>query len=178
MELELVEVALAGGGDGPLVFNATFLMQLFNFAILLIFLRLVVWKPLMKVIDQRKESISAEITGAETSRKEADDLRDQLKADFAKAKEDAREIIQKATKTAEDEAAQITETSKTEAKHIKDRAMQDIQVERDKAIAELRNEVAELSILVASKVVSEKMTGDLQEDLVERFVDEAGKLPC
>ena len=178
MELELIEIARAGSSDGPLALNATLLVQVFNFAILLVFLRLVVWKPLINVIDQRKQKIGEEITTAENSRKEADEIRNQLKVDLANAKEDAREITQRATKTAEEEAAQILEAAKAESNRIKESALQDIQLERDKAIAELRNEVAGLSILVASKVVSEKMTADVQEDLVKKFVDEAGKLPC
>jgi len=177
VELELVEVARAGG-DNPLVLNATMLLQVFNFAILLILLRIFVWKPLINALEQRQQKIGEEIANAEKSHKEAEEIRNQLKADLEKAKEEARAIIQRATKNAEDEAAQIIENAKTEANRIKDDAMKEIQIERDKAIAELKNEVANLSILVASKVVSEKITEDVQKDLVEKFVDEAGKLPC
>lgn len=178
MELQLFEVARAAGDGGPIVFNATLLAQIFNFIVLLIFLRLVVWKPLIKVIDSRRDKIGEDIAAAENSRAEADKIRVQLNADLARAKEDAQAIIQRATKAAEDEAAQIIESAKAEANRVKDSAIQDIERERQKAVVELRKEVAGLSILVASKVVSDKMTDDLQKDLVEKYVDEAGKLPC
>lgn len=178
MELELIEIARAGGKDNPLMLNATLLMQVLNFAILLILLRIFVWKPLMNVLERRQQKISEEITNAEKNRKEAEEIRNQLKADLEKAKEEARAIIQRATKTAEEEATQIVENAKAEASRVKEDAMKEIQIERDKAIAELKNEVANLSILVASKVVSEKITEDIHKDLVKKFVDEAGKLPC
>nr|WP_031514172.1 F0F1 ATP synthase subunit B [Desulfofalx alkaliphila] len=156
----------------------TLLAQIFNFIVLLIFLRLVVWKPLIRLIDNRREKIGEDVAAAENSRQEAEKIRMQLNADLAKAREEAQAIIQRATKTAEDEAAQIIENAKTEANRVKDNALQDIEREREKAVVELRKEVAGLSILVASKVVSDKITDELHEDLVEKYVDEAGKLPC
>ena len=179
MELLGLEVARsAGDAAGPLLFNATLLAQVFNFVALLIFLRLVVWKPLIRVIEKRKEQIGASIVAAEQSRKEAEEVQAKLKAELAHAKEEAQNIIQRASKTAEDEAHGILESAKNEANRIKESALQDIQMERDKAVAELRNEVASLSILIASKVVSEQITDDVQADLVNKFIDEAGKLPC
>lgn len=178
MELLGLEVARSAGDAGPLLFNATLLAQVFNFVVLLIFLRLVVWKPLIRVIDRRKQQISDSVVEAERNRKEAEELQAQLKAELARAREEAQNIIQRATKTAEDEANAIIEAAKNEANRIKENAMQDIKMERDKAVAELRNEVASLSILIASKVVSERITDDVQADLVNKFIDEAGNLPC
>ncbi|MEG6617355.1 F0F1 ATP synthase subunit B [Peptococcaceae bacterium 1198_IL3148] len=179
MELQALEVARsAAEASGPLVFNATIGAQLFNFALLLIFLRLVVWKPLINVIEKRKVQIGENIIAAQKNRKEAEELQAQLRAELAKAKDEAQAIIQRASKAAEDQAAGIIESAKNEANRIKEDSLQEIKMERDKAVAELRNEVASLSILVASKVVSERITDDVQEDLVKKFIDEAGKLPC
>lgn len=182
VELQALEVARsaaeAAEAAGPVSFNATILAQVFNFVVLLIFLRLVVWKPLINVIEQRKVQIGENIVAAEKNRKEAEELQAQLKAEFARAKEEAQAIIQRASKAAEDQAAGIIESAKNEANRIKESSVQEIQMERDKAVSELRNEVASLSILVATKVVSERITDDVQEDLVKKFIDEAGKLPC
>nr|WP_238480679.1 F0F1 ATP synthase subunit B [Desulforadius tongensis] len=177
--MQAIEVARsAAEGGGPLLFNATLLAQIFHFVILLIFLRVVVWKPLIGVIEKRKEKIGSDIAAAEKDRREAEKLRAELDAQLAKAKEEAQAIIQRATKSAEEEAAKIVESAKSEATRIKESALQDIQMEREKAVAELKNEVASLSILIANKVVSEKITDDVQDDLVKKFIDEAGKLPC
>ncbi len=179
MELQAIEVARsAAEGSGPLLFNGTLIAQIFNFFILLVFLRLVVWKPLVNVLDKRRQKIGEDIAAAENSRAEAEKLQAQLQADLAKAKEEAQAIIQRATKAAEEEAAQIIESAKSEANRIKESSLQEIQMEREKAVAELKNEVASLSVLVASKVISEKITDDVQDDLVKKFVEEAGKLPC
>ncbi len=124
--------------------NATLVAQIFHFIILLIFLRLVVYPPIVKILEQRQDAIEGNVAAAQEERKQAEALRQQYLDDMQKAKEEANEIIQKATKEAE-----------TEARGIIDAAKQD-----------------------ASKVVDERITADVQRDLIDDFIKEAGDLPC
>lgn len=158
--------------------NATLVAQIFHFIVLLIFLRIVVYPPIVKVLEQRQEFIASNVAKAEEERKQAEALRQQYLADMQKAKEEANEIIQKATKTAEEEARAIIEAAKEEANRIKESAMQDIEREKEKAVSQLREQVASLSVLVASKIIDERITADIHRDLVNDFIKEAGDLPC
>lgn len=158
--------------------NATLAAQIFHFILLLIFLRVVVVPPINRVLEQRQEAIAGNVAKAEEERKEAEALRQQYLAEMQQAREKADEIIQKATKTAEEEARSIVEAAKEEAGRIKESALQDIEREKEKAVAELREQVASLSVLVAGKIVDQKITSDIQRDLVEQFIEEAGGLPC
>ncbi len=167
-----------GGVIEALGLNATLVAQIFNFIILLIFLRLVVYPPVVKILEQRQEAIEGNVAAAKEERKQAEELRQQYLADMQKAKEEANEIIQKATKAAEDEARGIIDAAKQESDRIKESALQDIEREKEKAVSELREQVASLSILVASKVVDERITADVQRDLIDDFIKEAGDLPC
>lgn len=158
--------------------NATLVAQIFHFIILLIFLRLVVYPPIVKILEQRQDAIEGNVAAAQEERKQAEALRQQYLDDMQKAKEEANEIIQKATKEAETEARGIIDAAKQEADRIKESALQDIEREKEKAVSELREQVASLSILVASKVVDERITADVQRDLIDDFIKEAGDLPC
>lgn len=158
--------------------NATLVAQIFHFIVLLIFLRLVVYPPIVKILEQRQEAIAGNVAAAEEERKQAETLRQQYLSDMEKAKEEANDIIQKATKSAEEEARAIIDSAKEEAGRIKDSALQDIEREKEKAVSELREQVASLSILVAGKVIDERITTDIQDDLVDKFIKEAGDLPC
>lgn len=158
--------------------NATIAVQIFNFIILLIFLRLVVYKPVVNILEQRQKAIVDNIATAEEERKEAESLRQSYLAEMQKSKEEAQNIIQQATKAGEAQAQQIIEAAKTEANRIKDNALSDIEREKEKAVAELREQVISLSMLVANKVVAHKITDDLQHDMVQEFIKEAGELPC
>ncbi|WP_066633988.1 F0F1 ATP synthase subunit B [Desulfolucanica intricata] len=158
--------------------NATVFAQMINFILLLIFLRLVVWKPLINLIDQRQKHIENSVTAAEEERKKAEELRASYMADMQRAKEEAQKIIAEATKSGEAQAQEIITAAKKEAERIKENAAADIQREKEKAVAELREQVASLAVLVAGKVVSKSITDDIQHSMVQEFIKEAGDLPC
>ena len=158
--------------------NATLFAQIFNFLVLFVFLRFVVYPPIVRLLEARQNFIADNVAAAEEERKQAEGLRQQYLDDLQQAKSEAQSIIQKATKAAEDQAREILEAAKAEADRQKEAALQDINREREKAVAELRDQVATLSILVAGKVVNEKITADIQRDMIDEFIKEAGDLPC
>ncbi len=158
--------------------NATIVVQIFNFIVLLIFLRLVVYRPVVNILEQRQKAIVENITAAEEERKQAESLRQSYLAEMQKSKEEAQAIIQQATKAGEAQAQQIVEAAKAEALRIKDSAIADIEREKEKAVAELREQLVSLSLLVANKVVAHQITDNLQHDIVQEFIKEAGELPC
>ena len=158
--------------------NATLMAQVFHFLVLLLFLRLVVYKPLVNLLEKRQEFIANNVAAAEEERKQAEALRQQYLADMAKARTQAQEMIKQATKAGEEQARQIIEAAKEEAAKAKDSALQDIQREKEKAVAELRDHVATLSVLVAGKIISRRIDDDIQRSLVDEFIKEAGDLPC
>lgn len=158
--------------------NSTLIAMIFHFLVLLLFLRLVVYKPLVNLLDKRQEFITNNVAAAEEERKQAEALRQQYLADMEKARLEAQDMIQKATRAGEDQARQIIEEAKLEAAKVKDSALLDIQREKEKAVVELRGHVATLAVLVAGKIVDEKITADIQSNLVDEFIKEAGDLPC
>ncbi|ACV64837.1 ATP synthase F0, B subunit [Desulfofarcimen acetoxidans DSM 771] len=158
--------------------NATLFAQIFNFIILLIFLRIVAWKPLINMIEQRQKHIENTVNAAEDERKKAEELRASYLAEMQRSKEGAQQIIADANKAAEAQKDQIIAAAKAESERIKENATAEIQREKEKAVAELREQVASLAILVAGKVVSQKITEDLQHSMVQEFIKEAGDLPC
>jgi len=161
-----------------LEFNATLLAQVVHFLILLIFLRLVAYKPLTKLLSDRQKLIADSISAAEQERQQAEQLRAELEAELRRAREQAQDIVQKAAKAGEEQAAVIIENAKNEAKRLKDAALVDIQRERDKAVAELREQAATLAILVAGKIIEQKLDDQIQHRMVQDFVKEAEELLC
>lgn len=159
-----------------LEFNATVLAQIVDFIILLIFLRLVVYKPLTKFLGDRSDHIANNIAAAEQERREAEQLKAGYEAEMRNARVQAQEIIQKATKAGEGQAMEIIENAKHEAGRLKDAALSEIEREKQKAIAELRDQVATLSVLVAGKIINQTMTDQIQRSMIENFIKEAGEL--
>jgi F-type H+-transporting ATPase subunit b len=143
---------------------------------MLVLLRLVVYRPLMNIIEKRQEYVASEIAQAENQRAQAAELRAQMEADLQKARDEAKAIIDRATKASEEQAQEIMEQARADAQRLKEEALADIQREREKAVAQLRNEVASLAVLVASKVVKKGLTIDEQHNLVQEAIKEVGQL--
>jgi F-type H+-transporting ATPase subunit b len=161
-----------------LEFNATVLAQIFHFIVLLIFLRVVAYKPIAKLLKERQDYIANSVAATEEERAQAEQLKLQYQADLQKARGEAQAIIAQATKTAELQAQEVIAGAKEEANRVKESALADIRREREKAVRELRDQVAALSVLVAGKIINQTITPELQRQLVYNFIEEAGDLPC
>lgn len=161
-----------------LTFNATILMQMINFLLLLVLLRLVAYKPLLKVLEERQKYVANTIAQAENQRAEAEKIKAEYEAEMRRAREQAQAIIERATKAGEEQAQEIIAQAKAEAERVKESALADIQREREKAIAELRDQVASLALLVAGKVIREGLDARAHERLIQDAVKEVGQLPC
>jgi len=159
-------------------FNATILIQMFHFVLLLIFLRLVAYKPIANLLKARQEFIAKSVADAEEEKKQAHELHQQYLAELQKAREDAQAILAQATKAAESQAQDIIAASKEEANRVKESALEEIRRERERAVRELREQVASLSVLVAGKIIGQTITPPIQHQLVSDFIKEAGDLPC
>ncbi|MGQ9498374.1 MAG: F0F1 ATP synthase subunit B [Desulfotomaculales bacterium] len=153
-------------------------MQMVNFLLLLVLLRLVAYKPLLKVLEERQKYVANTIAQAENQRAEAEKIKAEYEAEMRRAREQAQAIIERATKAGEEQALNIIAQAKAEAERLKEGALADIQREREKAIAELRDQVASLAILVAGKVIKEGLDAQAHERLVQDAIKEVGHLPC
>ncbi|MFA7467872.1 MAG: F0F1 ATP synthase subunit B [Desulfotomaculaceae bacterium] len=161
-----------------LEFNGTFFAAIFHFILLLVLLRLVAYKPLVKLLEERRLHIESSIADAEREKTEAQKIKAEFEEEMKRAREKAEDIIQRATKAGEEQSQEIIAEAKKEAGRIKDEAISEIRMEKEKALAALRDEVASLSIVVAQKIINERITDDLQHDLIEKFIEEARELPC
>jgi len=163
---------------GALGLNATIIAQIINFVILFLFLRLVVYPLIVKMLEQRQNYITSNITATEEERRQAEAVHQQYLSDLQKAREEAQGIIQQAAKTGEAQAQEIIEAAKAETIRVKESALSEIAHEREKAVVELRNQVATLSVLMAEKIINQTISPETQQRLIAEFVKEAGDLLC
>ena len=159
-------------------FNATLIAQIADFLILLILLRVFGFKLIAKLLEDRRTKIADMFAAAEEDRKAAAELKTGLEAEIKKMREEAQAVMAQAIKSGEQTAQEIVAAAKAETERIKEDARVEIQREREKAVAELRNSVASLSILVAEKIINRSLDDQVQRQMVDEFINEAGGLPC
>ena len=155
-----------------------FIWQVVNFLILLWILKKFAYKPILGMLDERKKSIEDAINNAESAKNEALNLRKEYESRLAEAKQEAQDVIAKATKLGEEMKNDIVANAQAEATKAIQRAQEEINREKDQAIAALRDEVATLAVMAAGKVLGKAISVEDHKNLVNEFVTEVGDLKC
>ena len=152
------------------------LTQAIGFLVLLFILKKIAWKPLLSLLDERREKISSEFRNIEQTKSELSRLEQDYKARLAEIDAQARQKIQEAIAEGQRIAVEVQEKAREEGKNILNKAKDNIELEIAKARVELRNQVASLAIRAAEKVLKEELSEERHKRLVTEFIDEAGQL--
>ena len=129
------------------------------------------WGPLLAAIDAREKSIRDAIEGSQKASAEAAALLAQHKDLVRQIGAEREEIIKKAAKEAEEFRVDLMTKARSDGEDIVRRAKEQIAREASVAMAKLREEVADLAVLGAAKIVASSMTPEAQKKLVSEFVD-------
>lgn len=151
---------------GELVAAAIFFFTLF------LIVSKVVLPKLNATLAAREQALAGQLTAAETTRGEADQVLAEYRARLADAQAEGNRIIEEARRTAEAIAAERRAAAEAEAAALVQRAQADIQAERDRALGALRTELAGLSIDLASRVVGRSLDNEAQRSLVDGYIDQ------
>lgn len=151
------------------------LVTLFFFLVLLAILRKVAWGPLMNIMEEREKHVANEIDVAEKSRKEAELQAEDATEQLKQTRQDAERIIEEAKTVGQRQEKDIIESARQEAARIKVSAQQDIVNEKEKAILALQDQVASLSVLIASKVIEKEISAQDQDELISEYIKELGE---
>ena len=163
-------------GGNPIQFDATIIATVLSFLLLVWFLSKKAWGPLMKMMEERRSNIEAMLAQAENERQQAEVIKREYQEEMRKARQEAQEVIAKATKVSEGLAKEILAASHEESEKIKKSALVEIERERDRAIAEVKAQVADLSVLVAEKIIRQKLDMKGQAQLIDQFIQEVGEM--
>ena len=152
-------------------FDATFFAQIINFLILLFILGKFAYKPLMKVLDERRERVANDQETAEKTRVEAEALKAQYSKQLADAREEANAILDKANKAGQKVHDDYMAQAQAEKDQMMTAAKQTIADEKDQALTYVRAQVITLATEIASKVVDQKLNSAADQEMVAKTAD-------
>lgn len=147
-----------------------------NFSVLLAVLYKFLYGPIMKTLESRQTEISNNLSNAENARKDAEELRLQLNQERESAKREAQEIVAKATKMGDEVKNDIITQARDEAVKTSQKAQEEIQREKEQALSDIRDEVGNLALVVAGKVVGKSMSQKEHQQLVDKYITEVGEV--
>jgi F-type H+-transporting ATPase subunit b len=144
-----------------------------NFLILFVILATVAFGPLRRMLDERRERIEQGLKDAEQARHDRESAETERLAALQEARREANDILARAQKVAQDSRDADIAATKAELERLRQQAATEIDSEKQRAIAEIRNEVVDLALRAAGRVVGETMNDDRQRRLVDEFLAEA-----
>ena len=154
---------------------STVIFAIINFCILVVGLKVFLYKPVCKMLDSRKEEVANNLNSAEEAKLEAQKLKDEYAAQLQNARSEAQDIINQAAKIGEQTKADIVNEAREEAARLTAKAQADIAREKTEALNEIRNEIADLAVLAAAKVVGKTIDVADHLNMVNDFVKEVGE---
>jgi F-type H+-transporting ATPase subunit b len=132
----------------------------------------VAFPRIAEALDKRQRAIEESIDTAERTRVEADKLLAEYRERLHEARSQADDIVARARKTAENNEAESVAEAKRKREEMMAATRRDIQQETRRAIQEIRNEVADLTVLATEKVTRKSLTDADQKRLVEEALSE------
>lgn len=159
------------GGIAALGVNLPGLVaQLINFGILLLILRLFLFGPLTRLLDERKRRIQEGLSRAEAAAEQASASQEEAQRVIEEARTEGRELVASAQENAARLRQELEERARADADQIVERARQEIGAERDQAITQLRQEFTELAMSAAERVIGQSLDRQAHQRLIDEVL--------
>ena len=143
------------------------------FVCLLLLLRAFAWKPILKALKERETSINNALEAADEAKKEMANLKADNEKLLAEARQERDAILKEAREIKERIVSQAKEEAHQEGAKLIAHAKTSIDNEKKMAIAEIKQQIATLSLDIAKKVLTKELAAEVkQEKLVESLLNE------
>ncbi|NMH07953.1 F0F1 ATP synthase subunit B, partial [Streptococcus pneumoniae] len=158
---------------GELIGN--FILITGSFILLLVLIKKFAWSNITGIFEERAEKIASDIDRAEEARQKAEVLAQKREDELAGSRKEAKTIIENAKETAEQSKANILADAKLEAGHLKEKANQEIAQNKVEALQSVKGEVADLTISLAGKIISQNLDSHAHKALIDQYIDQLGE---
>lgn len=151
-----------------------FFWQTLLFVALLLLLRKLAWKPILGAVNEREESIKGALKAAERAREEMKALQADNEKILAEARTERERIVKEANDMKNRIIGDATDKAKEEAAKLVENARIQIEAEKNNAVAQIRTQVAELSVEIAEKLLRKELADEnKQQKLIADLLAEA-----
>ncbi len=162
------------GGFASLGVNLPLLVVfVINFIVLFVLLRLFLYKPVLKMLDERAKRTAEAMEQAEATKKEYEQARVEVQKQIEKGRQEGQAFIAQAMQVGERLKEESRQEAQKQAQVIVDRTRTELEAERDKIVGDLRREFVDISISAAEKVIKETLDKEKHRKLIEETLRES-----
>ena len=130
---------------------------------------------ILAVLDARRKAADQQIADAQKAREEAAAIKETYEQNMLQAKAQAESILENAQKAASQRSESIIDDAKVQAARIMDKASAQIAMEKKKAINDAKDEISDLAMTIAGKIVERELNPEDQQQMINRFIDKLGE---
>lgn len=152
----------------------TALFTLGNFLLVFFVGKKFLYGPILNIIRERQQEIDGLYTDAGNAKAEAKALQEEYQAKLNDAQAESERIVKEAVVRGQAREEEILRKANRDAAAIMAKASQDIALEKKKAMNEAKNEIADISLAIAGKVVERELKSEDQAQLIDSFIDALG----
>lgn len=157
--------------------NTTWLLaQIINFGLLLFLLWRLAYKPVLNMLESRKQKIQESLEYAERVKREAAEQQKEFERKLEETRRETQAAAAAAAQVGEKEREAILVQAREDARKLIEQAQEQIEYERKQMMSELREEVVSLSLLAAQKVVRQSLDAQAHRRLVSEFLAQTDQL--
>ena len=154
--------------------SVTLIAQICNLFLQIFLVKIFFLDKIKAILDARREAADKEITDAKAAKEEAMAIKAEYEQNMLESKAKAERILQTAQQTAAQRGEQIISDAQKTAVAMKQKAEAEIAQEKKRVLNDAKNEISEIAMAIASKVVSREITAADHAKMVDNFIDELG----
>jgi F-type H+-transporting ATPase subunit b len=152
--------------------------QVINFSLLAALLYLLLYKPVLNILNQRQERVARAMADADAAREAAARAQQEYDRRVVEAQRKAQEIIGQAAQAGEQVANDIKAEAQREAEAIRQKAREEAAQEKAHILTEVQSQIAGLSMLATERVLGQAVDENMQRRLIAQFLAELGPTPA
>jgi len=153
----------------------TFIAQICNLFIQIFLIKKFLFKPIREILEKRKAAADAQIQDAVKAKEEAEAMKSEYEQNMKEAKEKATDILNTAQKNATAQSEEIIREANAQAVQLKAKAEKDIAQEKRKAVNEIKDEIGDMAMEIAGKVIEREISAKDHEKLIDEFISKVGE---
>ena len=145
-----------------------------SFLILMVLLKHFAWGPISDILKKREDKIANDLDSAEKSRINSAKMEQEREQQLLASRSDAADIIKNAKESGELSRQNILKETQEEVARLKSKAQTDIMLERDTALNSVKDDVADLSLQIAAKILNKELSPEMHESLINQYIEGLG----
>ena len=150
--------------------------QIINFLLLLVLLRVLLYKPILNMLDQRAARVRESTENAEAIKQRLAQAQQEYAAQVDRGRREGQAIISQAMQVADRVRDEAKTQAQQEAEQFLTRARAEIEMDKRRAVAELREQVADLAIMAAGKVVGRTLDSEGHRRIIQEVLSQSKTL--